>query len=200
MILPALLSMELEVYLLQYRTVYAQNSGDQAITKNWIKSLAQIWLETRLIDKAVYYSLKSDFKPDARGIQLFEETETQRRSFLSPLAHQQRNRSPLRGTLLIFDSLDDYFTGNPVRPDSHMAKRIPRVSAAARELICGLDKNDYIIFLGSKDRDSWMPAAWRDPSAPGPNVKFWSHGSLLYSAEYDIPDSLEETNSYAYHY
>ncbi|KAI1505235.1 hypothetical protein F5X99DRAFT_368783 [Biscogniauxia marginata] len=196
-----LLFLELETYLETYRVIYASDSREhQEDMRETIKSLAKVWLSTNFIDQVLFHKLELRHSNDKNVVSRWYE-EMHRHTPGSALIH--RLPPALGGTLHVFDSLDDIFTAIIAQPhgDGNASRTADRKSIIDkfRKFLLELDKRDYVIILGFKLENDWMPREWRVPKCPI-RVQFWSHGSSIYSDELDWPNTFESQSNYSNRY
>ncbi|KAK7934990.1 hypothetical protein PG985_000485 [Apiospora marii] len=182
-----LLLFELEVYLQTHRIVYASDSEEhQEQMKDTIQSLSKMWLRTNFIDEVHYRDILQD---DSRNITTLPKP--QHKEFRHTHGYFLGHRLPraLGGTLHIISGLDDVFRPPFGSSSEQRTKNRKSTIKLLRKFLIELSPIDYVIFLGLRVENNWMPREW-EKSRPR-DMGYWSHGSSVYEDALEKPNALD---------
>ncbi|KAK8063918.1 hypothetical protein PG996_008570 [Apiospora saccharicola] len=181
-----LLLFELEVYLQTHRIVYASDSeAHQEQMKETIQSLAKMWLRTNFIDEVHYRVIPKD---DSRSITTLPKPHHKETRHTHGYFLGHRLPRAFGGTLHVISGLDDVFRP-PFGSGSEERTRRTRTIKQLRKFLIELSARDYVIFLGLRVENNWMPREW-EKSRPR-DMGYWSHGSSVYEDALEKPNALD---------
>ncbi|KAK8113201.1 hypothetical protein PG984_013727 [Apiospora sp. TS-2023a] len=182
-----LLLFELEVYLQTHRIVYASDSEEhQEQMKETIHNLSKMWLRTNFIDEVHYREIPQD---DSRSITTLPKPNHKEYRHTHGYLLGHRLPRALGGTLHVISGLDDVFRPPFGSSSEERTKNRKSTIKLLRKFLIELSASDYVVFLGLRVENNWMPREW-EKSRPR-DMGYWSHGSSVYEDALEKPNALD---------